>query len=632
MNIAPPFTCAFLALFTLTDIDASPASSAFAYQGRLADGANAANGSYDLQFTLYDAASGGSPIAGPVTNAAVAAVGGLFTTSVDFGAGVFAGDARWLEIAVRTNGAGAFTTLSPRQELTATPYALFALSAGIAAFASTALTVQTGAVGLGGLQSNSVDSSKIVDGSIGSSKLCPTLVNGTFWRLDGNAGTTAGSSFLGTTDAEPLELKVHGQRALRLEPTADSPNLIGGSSGNWVAAGVMGGTIAGGGGSGVTNSLEGDEGYNVYGSTISGGYGNSIQYFGNAGVIGGGASNTAFYANGGTIAGGMNNFLAGEYCTIGGGNWNIQSIDMFLNSGSTISGGESNGIYGASWCIVGGGANSRIYECNNSTIGGGAGNTVGTSDYSTIAGGADNYTGYSSSVAIGGGEDNEIFSANSSTICGGTGNNIAFGGNATIAGGTGNSITGNGESSTISGGTGNAIEGGGYGSAAIGGGEGNSITSTYGTIPGGANACARSYGQMAYASGAFSAAGDAQASVYVCRGVTTNAAQTEIFPDGDSQRIIMSTNSTWCFDVLVTGRASNGNSAGYQIRGVIKNIGGTTSLVGSLTKTVLAEDVSAWDATVAADDTNDALSVRVTGAAGTNIRWVANVRTVEVTY
>jgi hypothetical protein len=65
---------------------------------------------------------------------------------------------------------------------------------------------------------------------------------------------------------------------------------------------------------------------------------------------------------------------------------------------------------------------------------------------------------------------------------------------------------------------------------------------------------------------------------------------------------------------------------------VLKNIGGTISLVGSLTSTTPWEDVSAWDATVVADDANDALEVKVTGAASTNIRWVASVRTVEVTY
>jgi len=107
--------------------------TAFNYQGRLdADGAPA-NGSFDLRFAIYDAAnaaSGGNLLAGPPTNPAVGVSNGLFTVTLDFGAGVFTGPARWLEIGVRTNGGGAFTALSPRQELRPTLYALYSPTAG----------------------------------------------------------------------------------------------------------------------------------------------------------------------------------------------------------------------------------------------------------------------------------------------------------------------------------------------------------------------------------------------------------------------------------------------------------------------------------------------------------------------
>jgi hypothetical protein len=99
--------------------------TAFTYQGRLAAGGNATSGLYDLTFTLFDVGSGGSPIAGPVTNAAVEVTNGLFTTVLALGTN-FPGQDRFLEIGVRTNGGGAFTTLSPRQMLTPTPYAIAA--------------------------------------------------------------------------------------------------------------------------------------------------------------------------------------------------------------------------------------------------------------------------------------------------------------------------------------------------------------------------------------------------------------------------------------------------------------------------------------------------------------------------
>ena len=104
--------------------------TAFTYQGRLKEGANAAGGIYDLRFTIYDLADAGSVVAGPLTNSAVAVSNGLFTVALDFGA-VFNGAARWLDIGVRPGGSAIdFTTLVPRQAISPTPYAMFATTAG----------------------------------------------------------------------------------------------------------------------------------------------------------------------------------------------------------------------------------------------------------------------------------------------------------------------------------------------------------------------------------------------------------------------------------------------------------------------------------------------------------------------
>ena len=100
--------------------------TAFTYQGRLNNGGNPASGNYDLLFTLFDTNITGTAIAGPVTNLAVAVTGGLFTTLVDFGPNTFTGTSNWLEIAVSTNGANSFPTLSPRQQLTPVPFAITA--------------------------------------------------------------------------------------------------------------------------------------------------------------------------------------------------------------------------------------------------------------------------------------------------------------------------------------------------------------------------------------------------------------------------------------------------------------------------------------------------------------------------
>lgn len=96
----------------------------FTYQGRLSDNGSPANGAYDFVFRLYDASSGGTEVGGTNTLADVVVIDGYFTVTLDFGA-VLDGKAVWLEIGVRPGGSpGAYTTLDPRQSLTAAPYAL----------------------------------------------------------------------------------------------------------------------------------------------------------------------------------------------------------------------------------------------------------------------------------------------------------------------------------------------------------------------------------------------------------------------------------------------------------------------------------------------------------------------------
>lgn len=81
------------------------------------------NATCDVNFTLYNAASGGTLIAGPVAKV-IAIQGGRFTTSLDFG-NTMNGEERWVELALRCPaGSGSFTTIAPRRVLSAVPYAL----------------------------------------------------------------------------------------------------------------------------------------------------------------------------------------------------------------------------------------------------------------------------------------------------------------------------------------------------------------------------------------------------------------------------------------------------------------------------------------------------------------------------
>jgi hypothetical protein len=115
-----------------TAVAQTAVGTAFTYQGRLTDGGGPANGLYDLQVTLFDAATGGAQVPGTPVIALndVTVTGGLFTVGLDFGGSAFAGSKRWLDVGVRPGAStGAYTPLTARQELTATPNSVFSQAA-----------------------------------------------------------------------------------------------------------------------------------------------------------------------------------------------------------------------------------------------------------------------------------------------------------------------------------------------------------------------------------------------------------------------------------------------------------------------------------------------------------------------
>lgn len=301
---------------SLLSIPASPLGTAFTYSGRLKYQNQPANGNFDLQVKLFDAANAGNQVGQTLNVSALSIVNGLFLTSLDFGPGVFTGNAYWLEIAARPSGNGPFTTLSPRQPLNPSPYALFAPTAGMAN-ATAANSISSSS-----LQNNSVTATKIASGQVvkslnglsdnisltaganvtitpnGNALSIASSGGAAGWSLTGNSGTTAGVNFIGTTDNQPFELRANSVRALRLESVGSifngySMNVLAGDIVNQVQNGAMGATISGGG---WANPVGGADLPNVVSA--------------NFGTVGGGEGNTAaaLYA---TIPGGFGNQASG---------------------------------------------------------------------------------------------------------------------------------------------------------------------------------------------------------------------------------------------------------------------------------------------------------------------------------
>jgi hypothetical protein len=262
--------------------------TAFTYEGRLNDGGILATGIYDLRFSIYDSTNTpGNLIAGPLTNAAVSVSNGLFTVLLDFGGNVFTGPDRWLEIGVRTNGLGGFSTLFPRQLVARSPYALYANSA---------TSLENG--GLRGLQVTALSPTPTYSNIV-------NLVAGSPINIAvGNAATVAGGGAI--INGYPF------------------PNLVNADMG----------TIGGG----AYNTV-----FSGFG-TVGGGWNN--QAIGpQSCTVGGGSQNIAS-GTGSTVGGGLQNAASGDYSTVGGGYQNTASGEnsTSMGYGDTASGSSSTAL------------------------------------------------------------------------------------------------------------------------------------------------------------------------------------------------------------------------------------------------------------------------------------------------
>lgn len=170
---------------------------------------------------------------------------------------------------------------------------------------------------------------------------------------------------------------------------------------------------------------------------------------------------------------------------------------------------------------------------------------------------------------------------------------------------------------------------------------GSSAASEQRSIAFGHGAKSTTRGKIALSTNQVSLQGDTQAGIYILRRVTTDATATALTTEqavntpSTVNQINLPNNTAYAFHGTIVGRqqASGGTAcAAWKIEGLIRREGSasTTTLVNSAT-TVL-DNTPSWGMALSADTTNGCLKIQVTGAASTNIRWVATIHTSEVTY
>lgn len=452
-----PTIVIILLLFWITPTFAAPNEMNF--QGRLTDvssGNPLPDGSYLMEFWLYDAASDGTLLWGETQDVLV--TDGIYNVTLGqgtpmpsfgaFNADLFSGDNRWLQVSV--NG----EYLIPRQKITSVAYALQAAS------------VVNGAIVTDMIQNGAIDQTKIADGAVLTELLDD---DGSDSELDADMLDGKNSSDFAQSEhnhdsryytKEEVDKKFDGYekriadleaKLLSLSVSADGKDLT--FSG--VDIHIINGT-------GVTDSLNGT------GNLIVG-YGHGKANNASHNIVVG--DHNVFRSYGGLIAGTLNK-IEGPYASVSGGLGNVAS-----GLHSSVSGGYGNRAEGSQSNISGGRYNWAIGKASSISGGGGVYHTEGNlaiGNYSSILGGMANVTGDSSCGIVSDGlGDYEV-------ICDTPDPNYTLGANTTVSGGRLNKASD--FVSTVSGGEGNSASNRG---AAVIGGDANNATGYHSTIVGG---------------------------------------------------------------------------------------------------------------------------------------------------
>lgn len=307
-----------------------------------------------------------------------------------------------------------------------------------------------------------------------------------------------------------------------------------------------------------------------------------------------------------------------------------------LGTNSSASSNSSTAIGGAS--VSGLGALAIGYQANAN----------GNIDYANAIG-FNAYARGGNSIALGnsytsGTDSFAAVIANNTSSYGATGANSIAIGNQSKTAGYSISIGTNYTGGSLSSGTGSITLGSGGITAS---GDYSKVIGEYSTASGissiviGKTGKASQYGKYAYSSGSFIAdyniAGDAQYGKLVIRAATTTSTAVVLTSDGaaastTNQLVVASGQAMTFTGMLIAKQSASANMSSYTFKGAIVNNGGTVSISTISVETIIDTIGLTTQPTFTADNTNKALAVTSGAKSATNIRWVANIDSVEVTY
>ncbi len=356
--------------------------TAFTYQGQLRNNGSPVNANCDFQFALYDAVSGGNQIGATQTASNIHVNNGLFTVGLDFG-NVFTGDARWLDIEVRCPaGSGSYTPLTPRQPLTAVPYALgLRPGAVISGTAPTGLTViNSGAGGIFG-QTDSARDAGIYGyntsatgnavwgysvGGVGTYGQSNTGIGVRGYSV-GNTGVYGRSDLAGNCSVDGCTefggIGVYGENNLNngtgVEGVANDYWGIGVLGNSTAGTGVSGSSSTGTGVSGESTSSTGVSGASASNNGVLGSSSTGYGVSGESGNVGVYAHNTntngptAYLASGCCAGDFYGNVYVHGNLTVSGSKTGYV-VDLAVNAGSdALSAGDVVAVIGSTTPVVG---------------------------------------------------------------------------------------------------------------------------------------------------------------------------------------------------------------------------------------------------------------------------------------